>query len=262
MGAKNRRQDIEERVVQDGEVSFSALAEIFGVSEMTIRRDIEAIEANGMVRRVFGGAIALAGKSTEPPFSSRVSAGAEVKAHLASAVVDQIGMNETVILDSGSTVLAVARALRGSRKGLTVVTNSVLAALELVDESDISVLMAGGLLRPGELSIIGTEAQETFERYNCDCFVMGIAGIDAEHGLSEYHREEGNVKRAAMRAADRLIVVADSTKLGRVQLLSVATLAEIHTLVTDGDPEDPALVAASKAGVRVVCVPQPKIAGG
>lgn len=257
MEAKTRRSLIETRVLANGEIDFASLASEFDVSEMTIRRDVDSLEAKGVVRRIVGGAIALVGKSSEPPFQARSAAAAMVKVRLAEAAVQLLQPHETVILDSGSSVLAVAKAIRGRGLGLTIVTPSILVAIELADEPDTTVLLAGGLVRPGELSLIGVETEETFAHYNCDTYVMGIAGVDMERGVSEYHREEGNVKKAAVKSADRVIVVADKTKLGRVQLMNVAPLSAISVLVTDGDPKDPTLVAASNAGVEVICVPDP-----
>ncbi|MFD1714945.1 DeoR/GlpR family DNA-binding transcription regulator [Amnibacterium flavum] len=257
MAAKTRRALIEQRVIADGEIDFATLAEEFDVSAMTIRRDVEALEASGIVRRVVGGAILLRGKAAEPSFETRAAAAAEGKMHIAEAAVDLLQPHETVILDSGSSVLAVAKAIRGRGLALTIVTPSILVAVELADEPDTTVLMAGGRVRPGELSLIGSETEETFSRYNCDTYVMGIAGVDSDRGVSEYHREEGSVKRAAMKAADRVIVVADETKLGRVQLMSIAPLSAVDALVTDGPTDHPALVGARAVGANVVCVPGP-----
>ena len=254
MASTKRRDLIEERVVALGEIHFATLANEFHVSEMTIRRDVDALEDKGVVRRVVGGAIALVGKSSEPTFASRAAQAAIEKEHMAGAVVELLRPNETVILDSGSTVLAVAKAIRGRGLGLTVVTPSILVAIELADDKGTTVLLTGGQLRPGELSLIGPEAEATFALYNCDTYVMGVAGVDAKRGITEYHREEGNVKRAAMRAADRVIVVVDKTKLGRVQLMSIATLGEVSALVTDGVEADSAVRAAAKAGVEIICV--------
>jgi DeoR/GlpR family transcriptional regulator of sugar metabolism len=144
--------------------------------------------------------------------------------------------------------------LRGRRLGLTVVTPSVLAALELIDETDTTVVLTGGELRPGELSLIGPAAEETLASYNCDTFVMGVAGIDGDRGISDYHQAESGVKRAASRRADRVIVAADQSKLGRVTLVSIAALSQVDVIITDGEPEHPALVAAREVGVTVVCV--------
>ncbi|BBY16252.1 DeoR/GlpR family DNA-binding transcription regulator [Mycolicibacterium litorale] len=254
LNAHARRAAIAARIDTDREVDFASLAEEFGVSEMTIRRDIERLEDQGIARRVLGGAIAFGGKSTEPSFAARAAEAADEKIHIASAVADLLHPQETVILDSGSTVLAVARALRGRGLGLTVITPSVLVAVELADEPDTTILLTGGKVRPGELSLIGAEAEDFYLRYNCDTYVMGIAGVDGKRGASEYHREEGNVKQAAMRSADRVIVAADATKLGRVQLINVAPPSEISVLVTDGPPDHPTLETLRDRGVQVVCV--------
>ncbi|WP_263993650.1 DeoR/GlpR family DNA-binding transcription regulator, partial [Mycolicibacterium fallax] len=167
------------------------LAEEFRVSEMTIRRDIERLEEQGIARRVLGGAIAYGGKSTEPSFDARAAVAAGEKVHIASAVADLLVPRETVVLDSGSTVLAVARAIKGRNLGLTVITPSLLVAVELADEPDTTILLTGGKVRPGELSLIGAEAEDFYLRYNADTYVMGIAGVHGRRGASEYHREEG-----------------------------------------------------------------------
>jgi DeoR/GlpR family transcriptional regulator of sugar metabolism len=249
-----RRALIEQRVVADGEIDFASLADEFKVSEMTIRRDVNVLEEQGVVRRVTGGAISLVGKASEPAFETRAAQAATEKAHMAGAVVELLQPHETVILDSGSTVLAVARAIRGRGLGLTVVTPSLLVAAELADDEGTTVLLAGGQVRPGELSLIGSETEATFSLYNCDAYVMGIAGVDARRGITEYHREEANVKKAAIAASDRVIVVADMSKLGRVQLMNVASFEQVDYLVTDGPAEDPAVRAAGEKGVEVVHV--------
>ena len=254
MDVKSRRDFIEQRVRAAREITYAELATEFDVSEMTIRRDVEALEASGVVRRVVGGAIALQGKDTEPSFATRMADAAQEKIHIADVVADLIGVNETLILDSGSTALAVANSLRGRGLGLTVVTPSVLAALALVDEPDTTVVLTGGELRSGELSLIGAAAEDTLANYNCDTYVMGVAGIDGERGISDYHQAESRVKRAASRRADRVIVAADKSKLGRVTFVSITTLASVAIIVSDGPPGHPALVAARDAGVEVICV--------
>jgi DeoR/GlpR family transcriptional regulator of sugar metabolism len=252
--ARTRREFIEQRVRVQREIAYAELAAEFDVSEMTIRRDVEALELSGVVRRVVGGAIALQGKDSEPPFETRVANAAEEKRHIADAVADLIPPNETLILDSGSTALAVARSLKGRGLGLTIVTPSVLAALELIDEPNTTVVLTGGELRPGELSLIGPATEDTLGGFNCDTFVMGVAGIDANRGISDYHQGEARVKRAAARRADRVIVAADKSKLGRVTFVSIAALSAIDMIITDGAPEHPALVAARGVGVEVICV--------
>ncbi|WP_082162127.1 DeoR/GlpR family DNA-binding transcription regulator [Mycolicibacterium chubuense] len=251
---RTRRDRIEHRARAAREINYAQLAAEFDVSEMTIRRDVEALEALGVVRRVVGGAIAVQGKDTEPAFATRMADAAQEKIHIAEVVADLIGVNETLILDSGSTALAVANSLKGRALGLTVVTPSVLAALALVDEPDTTVVLTGGELRSGELSLIGPGAEDTLANYNCDTYVMGVAGIDGDRGISDYHQAESRVKRAASRRADRVIVAADKSKLGRVTFVSIAALAEVQVIVSDGAPDHPTLAAARNAGVEVICV--------
>lgn len=257
MDAKTRRDRVERRIRTELEVGYAELAAEFDVSEMTIRRDVEALETLGVVRRVVGGAISaigLKGPVTEPSFATRVADAAVEKRHIADVVADLIGRNETVILDSGSTALAVAQSLKGRSLGLTIVTPSVLVALALVDEPDTTVVLTGGELRRGELSLIGPAAEDTLAAYNCDTFVMGVAGIDGDRGISDYHQAESRVKHAASQRADRVIVAADKSKLGRVTFVSIAALSDVNLIVTDGPEDHSALTAARNAGVEVICV--------
>lgn len=257
MDGKERRTLIEERVIRSGEVFFGELAEDFGVSEMTIRRDIEVLQNEGVLRRVSGGAISLGGTAFEPSYDLRAGHAADSKAHIAEEVVNLLRHGETVVLDSGSTVASVARAIRGRGLGLTVITPSITVATTLADEPDTHVILTGGTVRPGELSLIGADAERTFARYNCDTFVIGVAGVDAERGLTEYHPQEASVKQAALDAAARVIVGVDAAKLGRVHLVNVAPLTSVTAIVTDGPEDHPTIVAARSGGVDVIVVPPP-----
>ena len=254
MDVSNRRRFIAEQVSAHGEVEFAALAEACDVSEMTIRRDIEVLEHEGLLRRIVGGAIATGGTAQEPPFHSRASVAAQEKEHIAQAVVDLLSPGETVLLDSGSTVLSVAREIRHRGLPLTVITPSVLAGLELSDSPAITVYLAGGLLRPGELSLIGSDTMEYLTHFNCDTAVLGVAGVDAIGGISDYHHDEANVKKAAMAISKRTIVAADRTKLGRSALVKIADLPAVSVLVTDASRGHKTLRSVEAAGVSVVTV--------
>ncbi|WP_053383271.1 DeoR/GlpR family DNA-binding transcription regulator [Leucobacter celer] len=255
MEAQERRELIERRILSDGEASFKTLSQEFGVSEMTVRRDLELLEQSGSVRRIMGGAIAAHGTAVEPGFDARALVSAREKVGISIAAVEHLIPGETVVLDSGSTALAVARTIIGRGLALTVVTPSILVAAELHNEPNTTVLVTGGTVRPGELSLIGAESVAAFERYNCDVYIMGVSGVDGKRGLSDYSTEEAAVKRAALRAAERVIVVADASKLGRVHLTNVAQPGEIDLLITDGPADHPALVGLRAAGVAVECVP-------
>ncbi|WP_029150811.1 DeoR/GlpR family DNA-binding transcription regulator [Microbacterium indicum] len=256
MDASERRTLIEERVTRNGEVQFAQLARELSVSEMTIRRDIEALESTGIVRRISGGAIAVHGSGTafEPSYGARAGRAVDTKMHIATAIADALSPGETVILDSGSTLAAVAHAICGRGLGLTVITPSLTVATILAEEPDTTIVVTGGTLRPGELSLIGSEAERLIGTYNCDTFIAGVAGVDAARGLTEYHPQEAAVKRASVAAARRVIVGVDSAKLGRVHLVSIAPLSAVELLVTDAPGDDPCVSAAREAGVETLLV--------
>jgi len=263
--AHSRRRFIADQVDLVGEVAFADLAGELGVSEMTIRRDIEVLEGEGVLRRIVGGAIALRGPAAEPPFHTRASRAAPEKEHIARAVVDLLVPGETVLLDSGSTVLSVAREVRERGVALTVVTPSVLAAVHLADAPGVSVHLLGGLIRAGELSVIGPDAIEALSRFNCDTFVMGVAGVDEAGGISDYHYDEAHVKREGARVASRVIVAADQSKLGSAALVKITELSEIDALVTDAPDRHPVVTRARELGIQVITSAreaQPLSAGG
>jgi DeoR/GlpR family transcriptional regulator of sugar metabolism len=247
-----RRQLLSDRVAELGEIGFAQAAQLYGVSEMTIRRDVEALEEQGLVRRVPGGVISTG--ESEPAIASRVLSQAREKEGIAQAVADLLVPGECILLDSGSTALAVAKAIRGRELGLTVVTPNLLAALELVGEPGTAVILPGGELRPGEMSLVGLETVQAYGTYNIDTYLMGVGGVDAERGISDYNRSEAAKKRAGVSASRRVIVCVDASKLDRFYLSSVAAIEDVDVLVTDGAPDNETIKAAQRAGVQVVLV--------
>jgi DeoR/GlpR family transcriptional regulator of sugar metabolism len=248
-----RRRRIEGLLAHRGEVVIGRLAGEFDVSEMTIRRDLESLEDAGVARRVRGGAIATVSRGYEPPFAARATADRPAKAAVAAAAGRLLADGDTAILDVGTTTLELARCLRG-RRGITIVTPSTPAALELANEPNMRVVLTGGIVRPGELSLVGDFAERAFDELNCDTVFLGVGGVHPERGFTEYNLDDARVKRAALRAARRCVVLADATKLERVCLATIAPLAQADVLVTDADPDHPALGAARDAGVEVITV--------
>jgi len=257
MNTETRRRTITGFLADRGQVAIAELAAEFEVSEMTIRRDLEELEGQGVARRVRGGAIATVSRGYEPPWATRATDAPQAKQRIAEAAADYIEYGETAILDVGTTTLALARCLRG-RGGLTIVTPSLHAAIELGGDPNTRVIMTGGIVRPGELSLVGSLAEDTFSQFNCDVVFLGVGGIDADKGLTEYNLDDTRVKRAAIRAASRKVALADRSKLDRVCLASIARLSDIDVLITDAAPDHPLLAVARDAGVEVVSVPHPE----
>ncbi len=239
------------RLARHGEVSFNTLAAAYAVSEMTIRRDLEALEDGGQARRVRGGAVSVVSRAYEPPFAMRrVTAGSAKKA-IGRAAADLIDDGDTVILDVGTTTLELARALHG-RRGLTVVTASLQIAVELGNELDMRVLVTGGQVRVGELSLTGGMAEDAFASVNCDIAFIGVAGLSSTAGLTDYNPDDARVKRAAIRAARRTVVLADSNKFDRVTFSTIAELSKVDMIVTDAAATHSVAEAAAAASVQIL----------
>ena len=252
-GASARRRAIAAELAAGRPVEIGATALRLCVSEMTVRRDLATLEEEGYLHRVRGGAIPRVSRSYEPPFEMRAAQADGAKQRIGRAGAGLVGEGETAIVDVGTTTLALARALRG-RHGLTVVTPSLPVALELAREPTVRTLVTGGLLRAGELSLVGDLAERAFDEVNCDVAFVGVAAVDAEKGLTEYNPDDARVKRAYLRSAQRVVVLADASKLGRVAFAAVAPLRRVDAIVTDAPAEHPVLVAAHDAGVRVLSV--------
>jgi DeoR/GlpR family transcriptional regulator of sugar metabolism len=246
-----RHQRISARIATSGEVTIAGLADDFGVSEMTIRRDLEALEREGLIRRVRGGAISIVSRSYEPPLAERAASAPAAKRAIGRAAAALLADGEITIIDVGTTTLELARALSGHRK-LTVVTPSLLVASELAKNPDVRTLVTGGILRPGEMSLVGHRAEDSFADLNCDTVFLGVGGVDCERGLTEYNLDDTRVKQAALKAARRCVVLADETKLGRVAFATVAPIARVDVLVTDARRDHPIVVQAADAGVEIV----------
>jgi DeoR/GlpR family transcriptional regulator of sugar metabolism len=246
-----RRQAVLRRLTTRGEVGFADLAEEFGVSEMTIRRDLESLEADGLARRVRGGAISVVSSSYEPPFAVRATTASEAKTAIGVTAAGLVNDGDTVIVDVGTTTMELARALHG-RRGLTVVTASLPIAVELGNDPDVRVLVTGGQVRSGELSLAGGMAEDAFGALNCDLAFIGVAGVCATPGLTEYNPDDARVKRAAIAAARRSVVLADSSKLGRVAFATVAPLSAVDAVVTDAPAVHQAVSELVAAGAEVI----------
>jgi DeoR/GlpR family transcriptional regulator of sugar metabolism len=251
----DRRRKILELVQTTGSRSVGDLRDLFGVSEMTIRRDLSELAREGMLRRVHGGAISNLGRSYEPPYAVRSTRNEARKRWIGRKAADLILNGDSVALDVGTTTIEVARALNGKRD-LTIITAGlrvaeiVLSGLSLT--ADVRLILTGGVVRPGELSMTGHIAERTYADFHVDKGFVGVAGISVGDGLTEFNLEDALVKRHLMRNAHQRIVVADSDKLGKTTLVSVGPLASIQTLITDIDAPTDLVDEFTAAGIEVL----------
>lgn len=249
MSLSERHQSIIDHVRNLGRVSVTELADALGTSEVTIRRDLEELAPLGVLRRVRGGAVSLLGQGDELPFPVReVQAGA-AKERIAKVVGELVDDGEVVLLDSGTTGLAVARAIAG--RPLTVLPLSLRAADVLADAPPTKVILPGGELRPVELTTTGPLAEVTVRALRFDTAVITCCGVSISAGLTAISLADAAIKAAAIDVATRVVLAADSTKFARTTMAVIAPLTKVDVLVTDDQLPDSTHAALTGLGIEV-----------
>lgn len=233
MQADDRKQTILHLLEARGQVTIADLSTRFSVSEMTIRRDLGQLESEGLLRRTHGGAARSSSGSFEPPYAMRARLNLEAKRAIAASVARLVTDGQTLILDGGSTGAAIAEELMG--RELTVCALNLRVAQILSSSPATRVMLPGGQIRPGELSLIGPSAQQMLAEHRFDSYVMTVSAVDAGAGLTEWNVDDAAVKRAALAASARCIVACDSSKFGQTAFARIAPLAAADLIVTDVD---------------------------
>ncbi|MET9800414.1 DeoR/GlpR family DNA-binding transcription regulator [Streptomyces sp. NPDC006368] len=249
MGTTERHRRIAAAVREARELSVTELAGLTGCSEMTVRRDLEILAEQGVLERFRGGARSLLLRGEEPPFGLRAQEGVEVKRRIAADVAALIADGESVVIDSGTTCLEVARALRDRR--VTVMPLSLHAANALTGAPSVRLLLPGGEPRAGELALTGPLTEASLAAVRFDTAVIGCCGLTADDGLTAYDLADAAVKRAAIASARRTIAVAEAAKLSRTALAFVAPPTALHAVVTDETAPTGVTDALATAGVTV-----------
>ncbi|WP_245816992.1 DeoR/GlpR family DNA-binding transcription regulator [Geodermatophilus saharensis] len=251
--AEERQQAIATLVVEQGRIAVTAVAEHFGVTTETVRRDLAVLERAGVLRRVHGGAVPAAALSlVETALAERHGTRAEAKRKIAAAALDLLpGPGGSILLDGGSSTAALAEVLPTDRN-LFVATNSVPIAARLATVAGLTLHVLGGRVRGLTQCAVGETPVRALADLRADVAFLGTNGIAPGHGLTTPDEAEASVKRAMVRAGQRVVVLADSSKLGREQLVRFAALDDVDVVVTDGEA-DPAVVGRIEdAGVEVV----------
>ncbi|QNP68087.1 DeoR/GlpR transcriptional regulator [Streptomyces roseirectus] len=232
MSNADRHGLITKAVRDSGSATVQELAALTGASEMTIRRDLDTLAAQGVLERVRGGARTLLLRGEEPPFALRAHEAVDAKRRIAAAISALIADGESVLLDSGTTCLEVARLLRA--RPVTVMPLS-LQAVHLLSESPgpATLVVPGGQPRAGEGALTGPLTLASLAALRFDTAVIGCCGLSAADGLTAYDLDDAAVKKAAIASSRRVIAGADAGKLGHTAYAHVGPAALLHTLVTD-----------------------------
>jgi DeoR/GlpR family transcriptional regulator of sugar metabolism len=227
-----RRKQILALLEETGTLNVSELADRFGVSVVTIRKDLDDLEAEGLLQRTFGGAVFSHRSRFNRSFLERAQQHRQEKLAIAAAALDYIKDGDTIILDAGTTTLALAQALKEQVRAAFVITCSVPAALEL-SSAGYDILLTGGMVRNKSLALLGRETLTIIERYRADKAFLGSTGFSAERGHSTPNPDDAQIKEALMRIADQTYVLVDSSKYGHNCLTSFARLRDVDLTITD-----------------------------
>jgi len=252
MRRSHRLNQIVSAVVARGQIDVPTLASEFGVSYATIRRDLDALQNQRLVRRTHGGATIHAAFN-DLPLSYKSARELPQKQRISRRALEFLQDARVIGTTGGTTVSQFARLLH-DRDGLTVVTNALNVAPDLLGNPRLRVVIAGGEVRGSSQESVGLSAEAFLASYDIDVAFLGVDGVDAVAGCTNYDPVGARVNAALFRRARRRVVLADATKIGRVTLAPVCRLSEVDVLITDSRAADPAVEAIRRLGCRVVRV--------
>jgi DeoR family fructose operon transcriptional repressor len=251
MLAETRRLQIIDQLTRAAgrEVSVADLSQQLGVSEMTIRRDLDWLAEKNLINRVHGGAL-LHQSDIEKPFGDRLTDFSPQKKDIGWAAAQWIHDGDRIILDAGTTTQQIAHHL-STKLNLTIITNNLPIAEELARATSLDTILLGGSLKHRELCTVGPMVTQALAQFTVDKLFLSAAGFAMTDGASDQDWHEVEVKQAMIRSARQVILVADSSKLGRTRLVKIAPIQAIQVLVTDNDMPASAILEFETAGIAV-----------
>lgn len=252
-----RRRKIIEFITADNSVKVMELSKNFGVTEETIRRDLEKLEKEGILMRTYGGAVLVENNQRDEPFSVRSQENLENKRQIGNLVNDLVKDGDIIMMDSSTTSLEVARKI-ASTYNITLVTNSMSLSMEMVPYSNIQVICAGGTLQRRSLSFIGPSTRKTIDHYYADKVIFSCKGIDISKGIMESNELEAEVKKAMIDNAKTAILIIDHTKFGALSMVRLYDFNKVDIVVTDIKPSNEWLTFFEEQQIQ--CIYNGKIA--
>lgn len=232
-----RRNLILEKLQEEKKVIVSELREQFGVSEETIRRDLDKLEKEGLVTKSYGGAVLNENNSSDMPFCIRKKKNMAGKKIIAKIIEELIEDGDHIIVDPSSTALSIVHALR-SKERLTIITNSIEVLVELTDMNTWDVISTGGTMNPKYLALVGPRAMEGIHSVNADKVILSCKGMDMERGVTDANEMFSQVKQTMMQSARMKILAADHTKFDVIAFSHICDITDVDMVVTDIRPSD------------------------
>lgn len=249
---EERRQKLQTILAEKKRVVVREMATALDTSEVTIRKDLEALEKRGVLSRVHGGAILKEHSVPDIALTEKERIHTREKQRIAEKAAQMIETGDVIILDSGSTTTQIARQLK-LKKGIKIITNAVNIATELAG-SDNEVILTGGFLREKSFSLVGPIAEDALRHLSADKLFLGVDGIHFEYGLTTPNLMEGRVNQLMMSIAHEVILVADSSKFGKRSMSVIARVQDVDKIITDTDIEENNLRELRGLGIQVIMV--------
>jgi len=248
---QERRSEIINKIKTQRMIKVADLVSEYRVSVETIRRDLEYLESAGFLRRVYGGAVAVSLYGQEPGYSHREVANYDQKRAIGIKAAELIDDGDTLFFDVGTTALEVARNLK-DKKDLTVITNASLIAHEMIQVPNCRVILLGGELRSGELSVSGHICDQNLLNFYANKLIMGAGGISLQSGYTDYHITESNTRRCMIERSDIIIAVADYSKFGVTAMNYTCPVNRVDKLVTDWTVSKDIIQDFRESGVELI----------
>ncbi|MCB9067309.1 MAG: DeoR/GlpR transcriptional regulator [Calditrichae bacterium] len=251
MLAKERQSKIIDMMNTDGRVTVDELSQIFDVSTVTIRNDLDILSRNGMLQRIHGGAVRKKFSHLDLPIFEKQKYHTEEKEQIGKRAAELVEDNETIIIDSGTTTQFVAKHL-ANKKNITVITHAINIAYELAPYPQIEVILTGGVLRNNSYSLVGPHAEEFIKSFYVHKFFLGLDGFDLAFGLSTQNVMEAKLNALMAQNAQRVIAVCDSSKFHRRGFAQIIAADKLHAIVTDKKVPDDIRQWATKNQIELL----------
>jgi len=249
----DRRMFILKKIEKEEQVNVSELSQLFLVSEVTIRKDLKYLENKNILIRSRGGAMKQSLINTDLSIFDRRKQNTKLKETIGVATARLIANGETILLDTGTTIMELAKHLP-KKIDITVITNSVDITFRLAEYPNIRVIMPGGILRRNSLALVGEQAAESFRNYYCDKYFLSADGIDLQSGIMTMNIEEASLAKLNIKNSKKVFVLIDSSKFKQKGIMTIAPLSDIDVIITDSNVSSDMVEKIENLGVEVIVV--------
>lgn len=250
MLAIERRKEILAKLQQNKRVLVNDLSKTYDVTEETIRRDLEKLEKEGLVKKTYGGAILNESLNVDLPYNIRKKTNVSNKQYIAEILSSIIEDGDHIMMDASSTAVYTAKYIK-NKKDITLITNSVEILLDLSDITGWKIISTGGILKEGSLSLVGYQAQKMLQSFHVDKTIISCKGIDIQNGFTDSNEADIQIKNLMLKAANQKILAADSSKFDKTSFIQVSDFNDIDIIVTDTKPNQEWLQKFNSLNIKI-----------